>query len=176
MPQHTIPLHNVSVTFETGLKLHYKGNLGRSAVSMYSYAITAKCKYDKNRCLRAEVLCGHAMKLSGLQGSYLWNLLPQMILFPLACAPASWWEQRSPSHQPNMDKHLHKANYTLTPALTLCFHSHKLHIFLFESFKMFMQLMHTKSLSPHLFKFVKLWLEDASLALYLNVSPPHLSA
>lgn len=49
--------------------------LDRSAVSMYDYAITAKCKYDKNRCLPAEVLCGLAMTLTGLQGSYLWNLL-----------------------------------------------------------------------------------------------------
>lgn len=42
---------------------------------MYGYAITAKCKYDKSGCLPAEVLCGQAMMLSGLQGSYLWNLL-----------------------------------------------------------------------------------------------------
>lgn len=54
---------------------------------MYGCALTAKCKYDKNRCLPAEVLCGDAAMVSGLLGSDLWNLLSQRVLFLLVLRP-----------------------------------------------------------------------------------------
>ncbi len=39
--------------------------------AMCGYAITAKCKYDKNRCLPAEVLHGDSVMDAGLLGAHL---------------------------------------------------------------------------------------------------------
>lgn len=78
-------------------KTQLASKLCRSTVSSVS---SQKSKCDKNRGLPAEALYGDPAVDSGVPGAHLQrNPYHRGLPFPPGCAPASCWEQKSPSPQ-----------------------------------------------------------------------------
>lgn len=66
--------------------------------------------------------------------------------FPLACGQASCWEQRNPSHQPNVHKASHNTDYTLMSMSSLFSFYYKLYMWATEVVSILIKMNRTVSL------------------------------